>query len=199
MSKSIAIYLAEEFADWEGALLMPELRQMKRPFKVVSRDGTKVTSIGGLRVEVDDSIENIKADSTEALILIGADTWDNVEKNKRALDLAQEFHQKGILVAAICAATIAVAKRGMLDDKKHTSNDLGMLKKIVPTYRGDKNYIEKLAVQDGNLITASGVGYAEFTYEVLKYLKVFPESKCQQWFDLYKKGVQPPMEFWNYV
>ena len=72
-----------------------------------------------------------------------------------------------------------------------------MLKKIVPSYHGEKNYVQKLACTDKNLITASGIGPLEFTNEVLKALQVYPEKKLGQWYAMYKNGVMPPMEFWT--
>lgn len=197
MTKSVVIYLPEEFADWEGAFLLPELRQMKRPMIVVSENGAPVSSIGGLKVQVDQSISSIKPESTDALVLIGSDSWAEKDKNQKILEMAIDFHKRGILVAGICAATVALARVGLLEGKKHTSNDLDMLKKLVPTYRGEQGYQEKMAVVDGNLITATGVGPVEFTYEVMKYLKVYSEDKLHHWFALFKHGTKPPSDFWS--
>ncbi len=196
MAKSIVVYLPEGFADWEGAFLLPELRQIQRSVTVVSESGNPVSSIGGLKVQVDAALSTISSENTEALVLIGRDTWSETEKNTKVLEMAKDFHQKGILVAGICAATVALARVGLLEKKKHTSNDLEMLKHLVPTYQGEKNYLEKLAVSDGNLITASGVGPLEFTLEIMKYLNIYSEEKRQHWYALYKNGTKPPREFW---
>lgn len=197
MSKSIVVYLPEEFADWEGAFLLPELRQIKKPITIVSETGGPVLSIGGLKVHVDGGLTDVSPENTEALILIGSDTWPIAAKNEKILKMVPEFHKRGVLIGAICAATVALARIGMLDGRKHTSNDLGALKQLVPTYRDEKNYQEELAVTDGNLITASGVGYLEFTMAVMRHLNIYNEEKRQQWYALYRSGIKPPLEFWS--
>jgi putative intracellular protease/amidase len=43
-------------------------------------------------------------------------------------------------VAAICAATLALAYAGLLDELSHTSNGKVFIGKYVPQYRGEKLY-----------------------------------------------------------
>lgn len=197
MNRSVVFYLPEGFADWEGAFLMPELREAKRSMLIVSETGESVSSIGGLKVSVEASLAKVSPENCEALVLIGSDGWADVSQNKKVLELAKDFHQRGILVAGICAATMALARTGLLDQKKHTSNNLAVLKKMVPSYQGEKNYQNKLTVTDGNLITASGVGAVDFTADIMKYIKLYPEQKIQQWYALFKHGTPPPPEFWG--
>lgn len=111
--------------------------------------------------------------------------------------MTKDFLQAKVMVAGICAATVALGRVGLLDERKHTSNDLGMLKKLAPTYRGEKNYVNKLVVRDGNLITAPGVGYLEFTMELMSYLNLYPEEKRSQWYALFRNGTPPPPSFWG--
>ncbi len=197
MSKTVFIYLPEGFADWEGALLMAELRESKRSLKIISENGEPVMSIGGMKVFVEGSLKDMSPENTEALVLIGSDSWVEAQKNQKVLEMAKDFYKRGIIVAGICAATVALARIGLLEERKHTSNDLPMLKKIVPTYRGDKNYQEKLAVTDGNLITAPGIAPVDFTFEIMKAINLYNETKRQQWFAMFKHGTKPPLEFWT--
>jgi len=196
-SKKILIYLPEGFADWEGAYLMSELAEAKRDFLTVSEGGKSVQSIGRLKVQPEAELESFSAEQIDMLVLIGSDTWQNANLNQKAIDLAGRLIKQGTFVAAICGATTALARAGFLDHRNHTSNDLGMLKKIVPSYQGEKKYIQKLAVTEENLITASGIGPLEFTVEILKALNVYPEKKREQWYAMYKNGVFPPIEFWS--
>jgi putative intracellular protease/amidase len=61
-------------------------------------------------------------------------------------------------IAAICAATTAIARCGLLKTRKHTSNSLSYLLKMVPEYSGRVNYVDSLATRDQHIITASGLG-----------------------------------------
>lgn len=197
MEKSLVCYLPEGFADWEGAFLLPELRQAQKKVLIASPSGESVRSIGGLNVIPDREIDEIEPGSIEGLILIGSDSWSEPHQNTKALELAQQLIQTESFVAAICGATVALARIGLLNNRSHTSNDLSMLKKLVPSYTGEKFYSNKLAVTDKNLITASGVGALEFTREIMSYLGLFSSDYRKQWYELYKNAVTPPPEFWQ--
>lgn len=197
MSKKLVIYLPEGFADWEGAFLLPELVQNQKPFVTVSDTGNEVLSIGRLKVKPDAALADIPLEDIGGLVLIGSDGWTDPSQNQKVLALAAQLLQRGDLVAAICGATVALARVGLLESKKHTSNDLNFLKQIVPTYQGEKNYVHAMAVRDENLITASGVGPLEFTLELMRALSIYSEERRQQWFALYKLGTMPPADFWG--
>lgn len=197
MEKTIVIYLPEGFADWEGAFLMAELRENKIPLKIVTETGDFVMSIGGMKVYPEGSLADVMAESTRALVLIGSDSWVDKTKNQKALAMALEFQKKEILIAGICAATVALARVGLLKDRKHTSNGLGDLKYFVPDYGGEAHFEDKLAVTGGNVITAPGVAPLEFTYEIFNYLGVFTEERRKHWFAFVKHAVKPPPGFWG--
>ena len=96
--------------------------------------------------------------------------------------------EAGGLVAAICGATVALANMGILDDKKHTSNGAGLLNMFCPEYKGTDNYIDKLAVRDGNLITAAATGALEMTRLILEYLDVFGADTLEHWYAYFSTG-----------
>lgn len=197
MSKKLVIYLPEGFADWEGAYLMPELVENKRPFITVSESGKPVTSIGGLKVTPDAALDDVAISDIQGLVLIGSDGWVDPAKNQKVLALTGQLLNQGTLLAAICAATVALGRVGLLDNHKHTSNDLEFLKKINPSYKGEKNYLNQLAVQDRNLITATGIGPLEFTLEIMRALDIHSEEKRKHWFAMFKYGTKPPADFWS--
>ena len=77
---------------------------------------------------------------------------------------------------------------GLLNEKKHTSNSLEELAKTAGVmYTGRDLYMNQQAVRDGNLITANGTGYLEFTKEYLYALNAYP-SDCIEEYYFYKKG-----------
>ena len=80
---------------------------------------------------------------------------------------------------------IWLAKAGLLDNRPHTSNDLGYLNAVIPTYTGKAFYRPGTAVTDGKLITASGVAPIDFAREVLRELKVFSVETLEAWYQLF--------------
>ena len=141
--------------------------------------------MGGFEITPDSTIEDITFNNGDALILPGSDVWMNTN-NKPIMDTVSELLDRKITVAAICGATVALARTGMLDNRKHTSNDLEFLKWSCPGYQGSAFYVNKPAVADSNLITASGLAPLEFSYEIFKKLDVMKPDVLDAWYQLYQ-------------
>jgi putative intracellular protease/amidase len=197
MAKTLVFYVQDGFADWEAAFVLPLLREKGVAVRVVSETGASVTSAGGLVVVAQTRLRNVFPSEIDGLILPGGDFWMDESANQAVLAFAREVHAQGKLVAAICAATVALARAGLLEQRRHTSNDLRGLKQEAPSYRGEELYTQSLAVTDGNLITASGIGPLEFAREIAAYLGIGNESYRKQWYELFKHAVAPPADFWT--
>ena len=186
MINTVYLYVFDTMADWEAAYLCAELnsgRYFKKgisPLKVVTvgMNKTPVTTMGGLKILPDMDVESCKVKDTTALILPGGDTWMETI-HEPILKKAEKCLQEGVVVGAICGATLGLVKSGMLNQRWHTSNDLGFLKMICPDYTGEEYYKQESAVTDGNLITASGIAPLEFTVHMLKVLDVFSSQTLE--------------------
>jgi putative intracellular protease/amidase len=142
-------------------------------------------------------LRNVYPSDIDGLILPGGDFWMDDSSNQAVLAFAQDLHAQGKMVAAISTATMGLARQGLLEQRRHTSNDLGGLKQEAPGYRGEALYVQSLAVTDGNLITAGSLGAIEFAREIANFLKLGSESYRKQWYELFKHGVAPPADFWT--
>ena len=177
MEKEIVFVLLDEFADWEAAFLAPALCSGVMPgrpgsyaAKYMSPDGESVRSIGGLRVTPDYDASTLP-ESCAGLILVGGMSWATPEA-ERIVPLVREALSHGILVGAICNAASFLAAHGFLNGVRHTGNGLEMLREWGgANYTGEKLYQERQAVRDGNVVTANGSGYLEFTRECLLALE----------------------------
>jgi putative intracellular protease/amidase len=193
MNHKVYLYVFDTMADWEIGYLTAELnsgRYYKKGLAsskivTVGIEKTPVTTMGGLKILPDIKLDECSIKNTDTLILPGGDTWTEAI-HEPILKIAERCLQEGILVAAICGATVGLAQTGLLDSRGHTSNDLGYLKMICPTYTGEKYYQMESAVTDGNLITASGTAPLEFSVHVLKALGVFSSTTLDAWYSLYK-------------
>lgn len=180
-------------SDWEYGYLIAELksgRYFKKdlaPLKVVTVGANKemITTMGGLSIQPDISLDECALESKDLLILPGGTTWRE-DIHQPILKKIGETLQLGTIVAAICGATEALANMGYLDSRKHTSNDLEYIKMVCPNYKGEKLYEMRPAVSCENLVTASGVAPLEFTMEVLKKLDVFAPDTLHAWYNLNK-------------
>ncbi|HEY0809102.1 MAG TPA: type 1 glutamine amidotransferase family protein [Longimicrobiales bacterium] len=188
----IHILVFDGFADWEAAYALAELRRWgRRTVVAVGFDALPVTSMGGLRVVPEATIYDVNPTETEMLILPGGDLWEGTYPRVDLEALLNAFLESGIPVAAICGATLALARAGVLNHRQHTSNMPSYLTEHVPDYTGHTSYREELAVNDRGVITASGLGPVEFAREIFKELGVFNPSDDQLWFDMFKHGHLP--------
>lgn len=189
----VYLVVVDALADWEISYLTAEL-QSRRFFADPSQDfqllkaginRDHVTSMGGAIHTPDMAIADIQMEKNDLLLLPGAEIWQS-EQTRPALELARDALDKGHQVAAICGATIGLASIGALNGRRHTSNDLGFLKASCPDYRGEHMYRKEPAVRGDNLITATGLAPLEFSYEVLKMLKVWKPETAKAWYRLHK-------------
>jgi putative intracellular protease/amidase len=182
-------------ADWEASYALPEIKNSDK-FSVVTvgLSSDPVTTMGGLRVIPDTTLDALKPSDAAILILPGGDLWQQ-KPDENIIRVVREFHDAQVPVAAICAATVAIAQAGLTRGARHTSNAQAYLKWMVPDYQDEEFYVDELAVADRGLITASGLGAVEFTREILRELKIHDEANLRVWFDMFKHGIPPKGEF----
>lgn len=192
-NRKVYMYVFDTMSDWEVGYLTAELntgRYFKKglkPLKVITVgvDKNPIVTMGGLKVLPEITIDELNIESNDLLILPGGNTWTSIGHEK-ILEKSKEALEQGSIVAAICGATLGLAKTGLLDFRNHTSNDLEFLKMVIPSYSGEKYYKMEAAVNDENLVTASGIAPLEFTFQVLKILEVFESESLNSWLNLYK-------------
>ncbi|WP_334072556.1 MULTISPECIES: type 1 glutamine amidotransferase family protein [Paenibacillus] len=192
-TKQVYLYVFDTMADWETGYLTAELnsgRYFKKelaPLEVITVgvDKKPVTTMGGLKILPRISVDECILEGTDVIVLPGGNTWMEAI-HEPILKKVSEYLDKGTVVAAICGATLGLAKMGVLDSRRHTSNDLEYMKMLCPNYNGERHYEIEPAVTGGNLVTASGVAPLEFTMHVLKLLDVFAPETLHSWFNLYR-------------
>ncbi len=189
----VYIYLLNTLADWEIGYLTAELNsgryldKTRSPVELIKIGNTTepIKTMGGITITPDENIDNIKFEEDDLLILPGADTWTE-EENKKIIDIVSGIINEKVIIAAVCGATVALANKGILNNRKHTSNDIEVLKMFCPEYTGENFYLNQPAVTDDNLITASGIAPLEFSYEILKRTNLMKTETLEAWYQLYK-------------
>jgi putative intracellular protease/amidase len=178
-------------ADWEPAHALCEINK-SGVFDVVTAgfSHAQVSTMAGLKLTPEITIEDVSPASASIFILPGGDMWEK-KSHERLHTLLRQLHEKNVPIAAICGATLEIARAGLTRGIRHTSNARGYLQAMVPDYKDGDLYVDELAVADKNIITASGLGSIEFAREVIKLLHLYSEADTQIWFEMFKHGVIP--------
>jgi putative intracellular protease/amidase len=190
--RTLYLFITDTLSDWEPGNVIAELRSgryLKDPslkYNVVlcGRTMDTITTMGGIHMAPEVLIRDIRPVPGDVVILPGADTWLDPAQEP-VIARVRELIDNGTVTAAICGATLGLANAGLLDKRRHTSNDPAALRMFCPHYRGDHYYVNEPAVIDGNLITASGLAPVEFAYQVFKRLDVMSPSTLDAWHGLF--------------
>jgi putative intracellular protease/amidase len=192
VGRNVYLFVFDSMADWEASFAIaginnPRFQQNPGRYRIVTVGLTResVITAGGVRIQPDLSLSEIDPDQAAMLILPGGDAWES-GSNAAAIHLARVFFIEGVPVAAISAATLALACAGLLDDFHHTSNSRDYL--AATGYRGGKFYCDVPAIRDENVITASGIAPIEFAREIFKALDLYSSSTLDAWYALFKFG-----------
>ena len=158
------VLLADGFEEIEAVTVIDVLRRGGVSVTAASIAGSTVRGARGISLVADSSFEDEKLDDYEAIVLPGgmpgAATLRDSTHVREAL---QSAARSGKIVAAICAAPIALEAAGILAGRRATSYP----GKEIPSAR----YEEASVVVDGRLVTSRGPGTAmEFALTLVEML-----------------------------
>ncbi len=189
--KAVYLLVVEGFADWEPAHAVAELRRNGQyRVETVGLDSSPVRSMGGVQVLPTQTVADVDPADVAVFILPGGDRWTGpIEPELEAL--VKRLDARGVPIAAICGATLAVARLGLIKGRRHTSNGLDYLRTNVADYADASSYVDELAVRDRGLITASGLGDVEFARELFEELSVLSPGNREAWATIFRSGRMP--------
>ncbi|MFE7445289.1 type 1 glutamine amidotransferase family protein [Streptomyces chartreusis] len=182
-SKPVHLAVYDTFADWETGHATAHLARAGHDIRTVGPATRPVRSIGGLSVQPDLALDDVRPEDSSLLILPGADLWDAGDDLAPFARKAREFLDAGVPVAAICGATAGLAREGLLDDRAHTSAVSFYL--AATGYGGGERYVDADAVTDGALITAGPTEPVAFAREILRLLGVYEGEVLDAWYRLF--------------
>lgn len=165
----ILTVLTDDYADWECGLLHGSGRSyLGLEIETASPGGRAVRSMGGLLTTTDRDLAGATPDGFDALVVCGGMIWTTPAAPDLS-DLLKAALGAGRTVACICGATLALARAGLLDDRRHTSNSADFLRTNAPAYAGQALYDPgPRAVSDRGVVTAAGTAPVSFAVEVFR-------------------------------
>lgn len=189
--RTVHLFVLDTMADWEAALAIAHINRpapglgSRYQVQTVGLSTAPIRTMGGLRVTPELALAELHPAASAMLILPGAELWQDAVTDP-ALAKARDFVEAGVPIAACCGATFGLARAGLLDHCRHTSNDPYWL--ASSGYAGADRYVPEPAVEDGGIITASGTASLELARLILAKLEVFGPQALDAWYRLFKTG-----------
>lgn len=188
-AKAVYFLAVPGFADWEAAHALAELRRHgDYRVEVVGLSREPVQSMGGVTVQPNRTLADVDPGDVALFLLPGGDRWEQQPLEPELQEVLSRLDGRGVPIAAICAATTAIARAGLLRGRRHTSNGLEYLRRQVPAYADAASYVDAPAVRDRGLITASGLADVEFAQEIMAELGVLSAEDRAYWARLFRGG-----------
>ncbi|MBR8740750.1 DJ-1/PfpI family protein [Nocardiopsis sp. MG754419] len=188
-SLHLAVY--DRMADWHYGHAVAHVRSGPGPHGYGGRDvvtvgltGAPITTAGGLTILPDITLPQLKPSASAMLVLPGSAEWDWAPEVMAPLvSAAGIFLDAGVPVGAIGSATVGLAREGLLDYRDHTGVSREDL--AITGYAGAHRYRARLAVTDGDLITAAPTAPVEFAREILGRLEGHSPRFLDAWYRRY--------------
>ena len=166
--KRAAIVLTNGFEEIEAIAPMDILRRAGVEVDIVGVDAKVATGSHNLTISTDKELVEVMNDLYDIVILPGGMPGAKLLKDHQAVQEFVKLHcDGGKIVAANCAAPIAIENSGALKNRTYTCYP-GFEKQI-----NDGTYTGDFVHQDGRVITGSGPAAAfEFSYIIVEALGI---------------------------
>lgn len=126
--QDVHLFVFDSLSDWEigfavAGINSPQFQRNPGSHRIrtVALRNSPVVTMGGLRILPDITLDMLSPTNSAMFILPGGIAWDE-GKNMESVSIAKECIGLGVPVAAICGTTAGLARGGLLDRCKHTSN-----------------------------------------------------------------------------
>ncbi len=168
--KNIAILVAPGFEEIELLAPLDILRRLNHKVSLAGVQGTQVTGAHNVTITTDTTMDKIDVDSLDALILPGGGGSWVLRDTPAVIAMVQRAYAAGKLVAAICAAPIALAKADIVKGKHVTAYPMDEVHDALSAAGAIIDKDAPVAL-DGQLLTGYGPGAAlDFGYAIGQYL-----------------------------
>lgn len=172
---NVYMLLARGFEEGEAIVPADILRRAGANVYLVSVEGgTSVTGSHGITVNADMTMDGIKNDEMDCLVLPGGGLGTEVlGKSGRVASLIEYAANRGIFIAAICAAPSILGKMRLLDGRNAA---------VYPSFSDSLKYANitgKKVEHDDIFVTAEGMGVSfEFGFKLVELL--FGSEKAEK-------------------
>lgn len=170
--KKTAVLIYNQFCNFEIAPALEMLAMAQKPITIFAKTLSPVRSEEGLTALPEKTIDELKLEEYDSLLLPGAmDIQEAIEDNA-ILDFIKQFD--GMPIGAISIAPLLLLKAGLLDGKPfmagvnpedlaeegYTSEDLALMKGWNDSI---KNPVPEGYIRSGNIVTSVSYNFVRWT------------------------------------
>lgn len=166
--KKVLVPLADGAEEMETVIIVDILRRAGFDVTLAGITGqSAVICSRNMRIIPDTGLENIDPSSFDAIVLPGGKGGtERLMADIRILTMLRDFSSSNRLIAAVCAAPLALQAAGIIDGKRITCHP--SVKNSFTTARCQDDNV----VIDGQIVTSRGAGTTlEFALTLVKLLK----------------------------
>ncbi|MCL2084884.1 MAG: DJ-1/PfpI family protein [Oscillospiraceae bacterium] len=193
MQKLVLLVLTDRWADWEAAYAIAGINEAPGfTVKTVAADLTPKASIGGLRAQIDYSAAGFDGFEDVALVILpGGYSWMEERHDEIKAFIKRAVHS-GVPIAAVCGATLFLAKHGFLNGVKHTGDEPEYFFEKLEReqgYAGKENFVSAQLVNSGGFITANETAAVDFAAHLFRLLEIDTDAEINIWHERFKNGM----------
>lgn len=168
----VALVISDGFEEIEAVTVIDVLRRAHVEVLVTALQGETVLGGHDIRLHTDTTIDQVRIEDLDAVVLPGgAPSARTLRDDGRVIALLQGAAAANKMVAAICAAPIALERAGLLQGRRATS---------YPGFEpASAQYLTERVVEDGNIITSRGPGTA-FEFALLLVARLVDAARAAE-------------------
>lgn len=188
----IFVFIYDDMADFEITFVMHLLGvNAEKEIVTIGYENKTIRSKSGVYYRPKKLIKDVLKEDMEGLIIPGG--W-NGEIRQELIELIQIVHAKKKLLAAICAGPRFLAKAGVLYNTKYTTSIAEWNETYEQRFKESdpfprQSFVFERVIRDGNIITAQGTAFIDFTIEVCDWFSFFDGEKDKNDFIKSIKGI----------
>lgn len=169
--KKIAVLIYPNFSLYEITCLTEAMMWFEQKVDIFASSQLPIRSEDGFQIIADKTLDKFSSEDYSCIILPGMMIPFDALFDPKLIDFLCQLKGKNILIGAISAAPMLLAKAELLDDVHFTS---GIWEEICQTsfHYSPPNILHKPLVKDKNIITAVGFAFREFAEEIIRTLGI---------------------------
>ena len=154
--RTVYVVLTNDFEEIEAVTVIDILRRAEIDVSIVSiTDSLFVVGSHGIEIKADVLFDEVDFENGHALILPGGPGTVNYNRHEKLLNIIKKYNDQHKLIAAICAAPMALAGLGILDGKNAVTYDMDALS---PNVKLGKKH----TIRDDNIITSKAAATSPY-------------------------------------